>query len=206
VGGVVVPPAGTGVVVPPAGTGGVVLPPAGTGGVVIPSTGAGGVVVPPGGTGGATVPPAGPNLLKNGDFSQGKVYWDLTWQAGDVASSSYSGGEYCVANASSSYYLSFSLGYPSSPSDAFAVEAGATYTLSYQVIGWGSIEAKVGGALSPYTPVASFADSVSSSTTARTFTHVVTPTTSVTQTGLVFNGELYYSDSVCFDNVTFAKN
>jgi len=218
-GGTTTPPnVGTGgATIPPGGTGGATIPPGGTGGATIPPGGTGGATIPPGGTGGATIPPGGtggtgtggvvgPNLVKNGDFSQGKLYWDLTLQAGDVGAQSYSDGQYCVYNESAAAYLSFSLGYPSSPSDAFAVEAGASYTFSYQVTGWGSIQAKVGGAVTPYTAVASFTDSVSSSSTVLTITHVTTPTTSVAQTGLVFNGTLYYLDSVCFDNVSFVKN
>jgi hypothetical protein len=191
----------------PGGTGGGTTPPGGTGGVTTPPGGTGGVTSPPGGTGGTgTGGVAGPNLVKNGDFSQGKLYWDLTLQAGDVGAQSYSDGQYCVYNESAAAYLSFSLGYPSSPSDAFAVEAGASYTFSYQVTGWGSIQAKVGGAVTPYTPVSSYNDSAASSVTTQTFTHVITPTTSVAQTGLVFNGTLNYLDSVCFDNVSFVKN
>jgi hypothetical protein len=195
------------VTTPPGGTGGVTIPPGGTGGATIPPGGTGGVTPPPGGTGGTgTGGVAGPNLLKNGDFSQGKLYWDLTLQAGDVGAQSYSDGQYCVYNESSAAYLSFSLGYPSSPSDAFAVDVGSTYTFSYQVTGWGSIQSKVGGAVTPYTPVTSYNDSAASSVTTQTFTHVITPTTSVAQTGLVFNGTLNYLDSVCFDNVSFVKN
>ena len=72
------------------------------------------------------------NLIKNGDFSLGKEYWDLTYQAGEVAADNQgSGGQYCIMNASSSFYLSFSLGYPPTPSDAFTIAAGSTYTLTY---------------------------------------------------------------------------
>ncbi len=208
-----VPPATGGTLVPATGTGGTVVPPPGSGGTVVLPPGTGGTVVPPPGTGGIAAVDAGAggstgtNLVKNGDFSQGKLYWDLTLQAGDVGGYSYSGGEYCVMNESDLLYLSFSLGYPSSPSDAFPVEAGATYTFSYQVSGWGSIEAKIGGAVTPYTEVVTFQDSSSSSTsTFKTVSHTVTPTVSVAQAGLVFNGTLDYSEMVCFQNVSVVKN
>ncbi len=215
-GATVVPPPGTGgtvgpgaggAVVPPPATGGSVVPPPGTGGAVVPPPGTGGAVIPPG-TGGVTLDggsPGGPNLVKNGDFSSGKLYWDLTLQAGDVGGYSYATGEYCVSNESASLYLSFSLGYPSSPSDSFAIEAGATYTFSYQVSGYGLIEAKIGGAVSPYTAVTAFSDTAASSTL-KTVTHVVAPTVSVAQAGLVFNGTLDYLQVVCFDNVSLVKN
>jgi hypothetical protein len=102
-------------------------------------------------------------------------------------------------------WLSFSLGYPSSPSDAFAVDVGATNTFSYQVAGSATIVAKVGGAVTPYTAVMSYSDSAASSSL-QTISHVITPTASVAQTGLVFNGTLNYLDSVCFTNVSFVKN
>jgi hypothetical protein len=207
IGGAVGPGAG-GAVVPLPGTGGGVIPAPGTGGGVVPLPGTGGAIVPPPGTGGASGnggSAGGPNLVKNGDFSSGKLYWDLTLQAGDVGGYSYATGQYCVSNESDALYLSFSLGYPSSPSDSFALEAGATYTFSYQVSGYGLIEAKIGGAVSPYTAVTAFSDSAASSTL-KTITHVVAPTVSLPQAGLVFNGTLDYLEMVCFDNVSLVKN
>jgi hypothetical protein len=153
-----------------------------------------------GGTGGT----AGPNLIKNGDFSAGKEYWDLTYQAGEVASSTYDDGQFCVYNLSDMYYLSFSLGYPPTPSDAFAIEPGATYTLSYRASGLADVTVKIGHAESPYTQLYSVADAVPA--TYQTFTHQVSSATGDTAAGLVFNGTLYYLASVCFDDVQFFKN
>ena len=153
-----------------------------------------------GGTGGT----AGPNLIKNGDFSAGKEYWDLTYQAGEVASSTYDDGQYCVYNLSEELYLSFSLGYPPTPSDAFVIDPGATYTLSYRANGLADVTVKIGHSEAPYTELYSVDDAVPA--TYQTFTHQVSVAAGDTAAGLVFNGTLYYSSSVCFDDVQFFKN
>ena len=185
----------------------------GTGGML--GGGAGGLIVTTGGmfgggAGGSTLGTGGTvvgNMIKNGDFSLGKTYWDLTYQAGEYAGQLYTGGEYCIYNLSDLYYLSFSLGYPSSSvRDAFALQTGATYTLSYRVKGSGDIEAKIGEAVLPYTSLASFTDSIFSPGVYVTKSHLVLSTTSSAQAGLVFNGTLYYSESVCFDDVVLVKN
>ena len=180
------------------GTGGMTA--TGTGGMT--ATGSGGMTAT--GTGGAA--PVGPNLIKNGDFAMGKVYWDLTYQAGEIAGETYSGGEYCIYNLSDIYFLSFSLGYPPTPSDAFVIDPGATYTLSYTAHGSyaPAIMPKIGHATTPYTELTSFQDTAS--TLPQTFSHQITSATGDTGAGLVFNGTLDYLGDVCFDNVTLVKN
>ena len=170
------------------------------------ATGAGGV----GGIGGS----AGPNLIKNGDFALGKTYWDLTPHEGEVYSESYSGGEYCVRNESSLMYLSFSLGYPPTPSDAFPIEVGATYTLSYQLklTGAATVMVKIGQASPPYTelvPTVPFTDSITTGLGVyQTFSHQLQFTTGDPTAGLVFNTALldYYPITVCFDDIRLTKN
>jgi hypothetical protein len=177
------------------------------------TTGAGGFVGTAGTTGGAgTTGAAGSgapvNLIKNGDFSLGKEYWDLTYQAGEVATDNQgSGGQYCIMNASSSFYLSFSLGYPPTPSDAFTIAAGSTYTLTYTaaVDQPASVMVKIGGVETPYTELTSFTDPVSSSNFT-TFSHQISSPSDSPLEGLVFNATLYYSASICFDNVKLVKN
>jgi hypothetical protein len=160
------------------------------------------------GAGGSSTTPT--NLIKNGDFGLGKEYWNLTYQAGEVAADNQGmGGQYCIMNASSSFYLSFSLGYPPTPSDSFTIAAGSTYTLTYQaaVDSPATVEVKIGGVETPYTPLpgADFNDSVSSSNFT-TFTHQVSAATDTPTQGLVFNATLYYSATICFDNVSLVKN
>jgi hypothetical protein len=160
------------------------------------------------GAGGTSTTPT--NLIKNGDFSLGKEYWNLTYQAGEVAADNQGmGGQYCIMNASTSFYLSFSLGYPPTPSDSFTIAAGSTYTLTYQaaVDSPATVEVKIGGVETPYTPLAGadFNDSVSSSNFT-TFTHQISAATDTPTQGLVFNATLYYSATICFDNVSLVKN
>jgi hypothetical protein len=185
------------------GTGGTGL--VGSGGAIAPGTGGsiGSGGSGPTGTGGRST--AGQNLIKNGDYGLGKTYWDLTWQAGQIASESYSGGEYCIRNESGSFYLSFSLGYPPTPSDAFPIEAGATYTLSYRARGFAALDLKIGQASPPYGLLVSFADTVASSVH-QAQAHVFTPSTGDAAAGLVFNGTLYYYETVCFDDVVLVRN
>jgi hypothetical protein len=185
----------------PLGTGGG-LP--GTGGG-LPGSGGGG----PAGTGGTTpgtggAAPAAPNLIKNGDFTLGKTYWDLTYQAGQIASETYVGGTYCVTNESGTYYLSFSLGYPPTPSDAFPIEAGAQYVLSYKVKGYGSLMVKIGQASPPYAAIASVEDTAASPSY-ESKAHLISPAIGDATAGLVFNGVLYYYETVCFDDVILVK-
>jgi hypothetical protein len=183
------------------------------------SSGAGGTTVGPGGANGTagangTGGTLGPNLIKNGDFALGKTYWDLTPQAGEVYSYSYTGGEYCVRNDSGLMYLSFSLGYPPTPSDAFPIEVGATYTLSYRLklTGFATVKVKIGQASPPYAelvPTVPFTDSITSGLGAyQTFAHLLQFAIGDATAGLVFNTTLedYYPATICFDDVRLTKN
>ena len=181
------------------------------GGVCV-SAGAGGAS----GAGGAAGTPGstGPNLIKNGDFSLGKTYWDLTPHEGEVYTQSYAGGEYCVYNESSLMYLSFSLGYPPTPSDAFPIEVGATYTLSYRLklTGAATVMVKIGQANPPYTelvPTVPFTDSITTGLGVyQPFSHQLQFPIGDPAAGLVFNTALldYYPISICFDDVRLSKN
>ena len=144
------------------------------------------------------------NLIKNGDFTLGKEYWNLTYQAGEVAADNQGmGGQYCMIERVELFYLSFSLGYPPTPSDAFTIAGGSTYTLTYAVAvdQPASLMVKIGGVETPYTELVSFADSVSSSNFT-TFSHQVTSPSNSPLEGLVFNTTLYYGAQICFDNVS----
>jgi len=181
------------------------------GGVCV-SSGAGGAAAGMGGATGAGGS-AGPNLVKNGDFSLGKTYWDLTPHEGEVYSQIYTGGEYCVRNESSLMYLSFSLGYPPTPTDSFPIEVGATYTLSYRLklTGVATVMVKIGQASPPYTellPTVPFTDSVTGLGVYQTFSHQLQFTVGDPTAGLVFNTALldYYPITICFDDIQLVKN
>jgi hypothetical protein len=189
-----------------AGTQGGIAGATGTGGTGV---GTGGTGVGTGGTPGTGGSGAGTNLIKNGDFSAGKEYWDLTLQAGEVGAADYSGGTYCVYNESTNLYLSFSLGYPPTPSDAFAIDPSATYTLSYRARGTAvtmpvTIQVKIGHVEPPYTQLYATTDYPNAAD--QTFSHTVSSATGDTAAGLVFNGTLDYYSYVCFDDVKFIKN
>jgi hypothetical protein len=193
----------------------------GSGGV---ATGAGGNATGTGGNNGAGGgggngsggSPGATNLIKNGDFSQGKLYWDLTYQAGEVAGQTYDAGEFCIFNLSSSLFLSFSLGYPPTPSDAFVIAPGASYTLSYRArfaagvsgnVLLPEVSAKIGHASAPYAELVTFTgDTVNVNGAYTTFTHQINSATGDTGAGLVFNGTLDYTTEICFDDVTLVKN
>ena len=178
------------------------------------ATGAGGNATGTGGSTGTGGTPGATNLIKNGDFSQGKTYWDLTYQAGEVASSMYTGGEYCVFNESSALYLSFSLGYPPTPSDAFVIAPGVPYTLSYRARFAQAVSAallpaitvKIGHASPPYDALTSFTGDNVNSANYLSFTHSINSATGDTGAGLVFNATLDYLTEICFDDVTLVKN
>ena len=118
-----------------------------------------------------------------------------------------------MLNLSTSMYLSFSLGYPPTPSDAFPIEAGASYTVSYRArFQDGSVASflpevtvKIGHAEPPYTGLVMFTgDTIVVNYT--TFTHTFSGGAGDSGAGLVFNGTLDYFTEVCFDDVKLVKN
>lgn len=178
-----------------AGTGGTI---AGSGGS---AAGAGGAT----GAGGSTVPT---NLIKNGDFSKMGEYWNLTLQAGEYGAYDFTGGGYCIYNLSSTYLLSFSLGYPPTPSDAFVVTPGVTYTMAYMASASAppySFEVKIGHVEAPYTELWSATNSIAASSTLQIYSNTITSSAGDTAGGLVFNVTLYYGASICFDNVVLVQ-
>ena len=156
------------------------------------------------GTGGATVPT---NLIKNGDFSQMGEYWNLTLQAGESGSYAFPGGEYCIYNTSSDYLLSFSLGYPPTPSDAFVVTPNVTYTMAYMASATdiATVQVKVGHVETPYTQLWAATDYVTASTALQLYSHTITSTVGDTEGGLVFNVTLNYGANICFDNIVLVQ-
>jgi hypothetical protein len=183
----------------------------GTGGT---SPGTGGATVGTGGTtpaggstgsGGSTVPV---NLIKNGDFSKMGEYWNLTLQAGEYGAYDFTGGGYCIYNLSSSYLLSFSLGYPPTPSDAFVVTPGVTYTMAYMASATAppySFQVKIGHVETPYTELWSATNNVVASSTLQLYSNTITSSAGDTAGGLVFNVTLEYGASICIDNVVLVQ-
>jgi hypothetical protein len=169
-------------------------------------TGTGGTTSGTGGqttsSGGTTSAPT--NLILDPNFNAVEAYWSATANGGDAATLSCSGGQCCVTNEYSTWFA-FSLGYPRSSLQAFTVQGGATYTLSFRASGSSvnSLEAKVGKAVDPYTTIYSGLVTVASSMS--TFTLQFTPSATDTTAGLVFNVELAEYGSICFSSVSLTK-
>jgi len=107
------------------------------------------------GTGGQTTSSGGTtsaptNLILDPNFNAVSAYWSATANSGEAATLSCSGGQCCVTNEYSTWFA-FSLGYPRSSLQAFTVQGGATYTLSFRASGSSvnTLEVKVGKAVSP---------------------------------------------------------
>jgi hypothetical protein len=159
------------------------------------------------GTGGSILPV---NLIKNGDFSKMGEYWNLTLNSGSGAYD-FTGGAYCIYNTASStdliYLLSFSLGYPPTPSDAFVVTPGVTYTMAYMASATATtaVQVKVGHVEAPYTELWSATNYVAASSTLQLYSNTITSSAGDTAGGLVFNVTLAYGASICFDNVVLVQ-
>jgi hypothetical protein len=155
------------------------------------------------GTGGTTSAPT--NLILDPDFTNVSAYWSATANGGDAATLDCSGGQCCVTNQYSTWFA-FSLGYPRSSLQAFAVQGGASYTLSFRARGSSvnSLEAKVGEAVDPYTTI--YSSLVTVSSTLSPYTLQFTPSATHPTAGLVFNVELAGYGSVCFGGVSLVRN
>lgn len=168
----------------------------GTGGTDNSGTGGDG-----GGSGGS--PPVEGELVLNGGFEDGDLYWNLDLNAGSDGTYS-DDGELCVNNLGYDL-LSFSLGFPSSPTDAFTLEGGVAYAFSFEAQGYAEIEAKVGLSVEPYTEVDSNTDNVNTSDFT-TFSYLISTSATTESVGLVLNVTVDSYSFVCFDNVSFAPN
>lgn len=159
-----------------------------------------------GGSGGAGTGGSAPvegELILNGGFEEGDLYWNLDLNAGSDGTYS-DDGELCVNNLGYDL-LSFSLGFPSSPTDAFTLEGDVSYTFSFEAQGYAEIEAKVGLSVEPYTEVDSNTDTVNSSDF-QTFAYLISTAATTESVGLVLNVTVDSYSFVCFDNVSFAPN
>lgn len=190
------------------GSGGVV----GTGGTVGSggssatggSTGSGGSSATGGsmGTGGGS---AGPNLVTNGDLSQGDSGWNIG--QGSPSSSGVMNGQYCATFGGGTVLIGWGNG-----SMAANLMSGKSYKLSYQASssnGSGtSLEIHIGQAVAPYNSDISnpiTGDSLQSSP--MTFTHTFMSTATDSTAGIAFlftaNGG---NTTVCVDNLTVTAN
>ena len=150
------------------------------------------------------------SLIKNGDFSLGGQDWKLEFTSASPASSAAC-GRYCIQNQSASLYASFSLSYPTVAADAFAIDPGATYTLSYRVAGTGlaNVTARIGHAeaLGYVQLYASMIDYPKADGLSQVFTHQVSSSTGGAAETLTFDVALDVApNTFCFYTVALVKN
>jgi len=114
------------------------------------ATGSGGAVSSGGATGsggsstGSGGSSAGPNLLANGDFSQGETNWHF-----ENGSANVNNGQYCETNTGSNALFGWQ-----NMTTPLTLSGSQMYTLSYKASGSGGavLHIKVAHAVSPYTP------------------------------------------------------
>lgn len=188
-------------------------------GSVLDTSGAGGFGATSPGSGGADAPnqPAvggsgesTSELVANGDFSDGESHWDVTALMSTAVNSMVVDGALCIAvNAMAPFVV---LGWPQDTSEAVALYAGKTYTLSYDVRSTGpltvSVNAKVGLAVPPFTEDFSRTDDAGVDNAVRTFVHTRMLKSSDPQAGVALEltaTGVSDSTTVCIDNVSLVE-
>jgi hypothetical protein len=144
----------------------------------------------------------GNNLVLNGDFSQGGMYWGISSGTGDIDAGT---NELCVtvgANSGTVY-----LGWPQPSSmTGMNLASGTMYTFTYEAEtsqGNLTIEAKIADSMGPnYTPTDSDSKMDMVTGSVQTFTHTFTPTTADTSAGLVFVFSSTSANTICFQSVS----
>lgn len=165
------------------------------------STGAGGSASGGGnGTGGNS----GPNLVMNGDLSQGDTGWNIG--QGSPSSMGVVNGQYCATFNNGTVLIGWG-----NASLAANLMSGASYKLSYQVSssngGGTTLEIHVGQAVSPYNSDLSnpiTGDNLQNSL--QTYTHTFSSTATDSTAGIAFLFTTSSNTTVCVDNLTLTAN
>jgi hypothetical protein len=142
------------------------------------------------GTGGSG--PAGPNLIENGDFSNGATNWHTESGTGNVNGS----GAYCVSSPGGTTLVGYS-----APAGTMLSLSGG-YKLTFQASGAGTIHIKVGMAVSPYN--ADYEGNSSVTSSPQTFTHMFTANDN--NAGVAFTFVNAGTSTVCLDNIALGSN
>ncbi|HSY22397.1 MAG TPA: hypothetical protein VK841_09800 [Polyangiaceae bacterium] len=145
----------------------------------------------------------GDNLVLNGDFSQGGMYWGISSGTGAIDAGT---SQLCVTvgMGSGTVYL----GWPQPSTMAgMSLASGTMYTFSYKAQtaqGNVTIEAKVANSMgsSNYMPVDSDSTMDMVTGSLQTFTHTFTPTSNDASAGVVFIFSSQSADTVCFESVS----
>jgi hypothetical protein len=160
-----------------------------------------------GGTPGTGGGPSGPNLIVNGDFSQGDTNWSVP--NGTPTSKGVQNGQYCVTLSSGSGQVVVGWGGTSVSAN---LSANLNYTLSFQASASSSLsgfDTHVGSAVSvggSYPVDKDFGtDTIGNGL--QTFTHMFTLTSADTQAGVAFLISVSSgTPTVCIDNVSLTAN
>lgn len=158
----------------------------GGGGVVVVG-GASGAAGDPGGSGGSSSGPLfGPNLITNGDFSNGAVGWQAN-SGGTIVPSTVVGGVFCV-DLTTAWQI-VAIGWPAAPVQPTALVAGNTYRLSFEVranvrMDATMFEDKLGQTVDPYNADFDSGDALAPGV--QTITHTIVPMHDDLAAGLVF--------------------
>jgi hypothetical protein len=154
-----------------------------------------------GGAGGSTN--GGTNLVMNGDFSNGSNGWGLPAMMGQVTQM-VTAGQFCVMVQQLS---SATIGYPSGGVAPFQIDAGKSYTFSYQATSTGNlvIESKVGQTQMPYDATGSDFTGESVNGSLQTITHTFTRGSTDSMMGVAFNIS-GGPGTFCIDNVSITAN
>jgi hypothetical protein len=151
---------------------------------------------------------SGPNLITNGDFSDGQSDWGVTTlgMLSPVDGVMIVDGALCATLGSMTTVLV--LGWPKDTSQAAQLDSGKVYTLSFDARGTGplnvNVTAKVGLAVSPYTEDFSEIDDIGADNVVRTFTHSHAINPGDQKAGVALqltSAGAFGTSTVCIDNV-----
>jgi len=155
----------------------------------------------------------GPNLITNGDFAMGTIYWGLYQQMGgssSITTPTSSPPQLCVTVPAGASVI---LGWTPA-AGGIMLSPGASYTFSYSAMATPAVtvEAKVGHSDFPYTADFDGFDPVPTTLTVFTSPPFAAPTADAAETsaGIEFTipstGTVASTETICFENVSLVQN
>lgn len=174
------------------------------------TTGSGEMAGAPGAGGGAGQGSLllGPNLITNGDFSNGQNGWLLTAPAGSGITVSVTDGQLCVSFPSGTYQEA-TVGWPADPTQAVALPLGESFQFSFQASSAPSLT-QFGDLVGPATGSSGSTSDFQSTNDAlfggiQMFSHPFT-SRGDSAAGVAFNMNSFgAAATVCFDNVALQQ-
>jgi len=164
----------------------------------------------------SSTPPPPTNLITNGNFAMGSVYWDLYQQMGGSSSITTptvtppQPPQLCVTVPAGASVI---LGWTPT-AGGIMLSPGASYTFSYSAMATPAVivEAKVGHSYAPYTAEYDGFNTITGTLTAFTSPPFAAPTADAAETsaGIEFTipetGTVTSAETVCFENVSLVEN